>query len=138
MIKQIQLRGISRTPSDRMTQDGGLAECLNLQLDHGELVPMPKPIPVDLSEYTGAESEDFDFVVDYFFIHKGAYYENIIAQVCHDLDAGVDKPTRMVAFCKGRGQQELFDLDEEAGEKVTDVAAVGNTLIITTTEKMHY
>ena len=43
MIKKLQLRGISRTPSDRMTSDGGCAESLNVQLHAGEIAPMPKP-----------------------------------------------------------------------------------------------
>ena len=39
MIKQLQLRGISRSPSDRQTPDGGCAESLNIHLEEGESAP---------------------------------------------------------------------------------------------------
>ncbi len=42
MIKRIQLRGISRTPSDRMTEDGGCAESVNIQTDGEEQAPSPE------------------------------------------------------------------------------------------------
>ena len=134
-IARIQLRGISRSPSDRLTTDGGLNESLNVQLDHTELVPMPKPEKVNLAEYTGNDTDAL-YAVDYYYIHKGSYYENIIARIAHN--PTLNKKTRLVAFCKGRGKQELFELDESVDEKVTDIAAVGNTLVVTTTEKMHY
>jgi len=37
--KSIQLRGISRTPSDRMSADGGCAESINLKVEEDELAP---------------------------------------------------------------------------------------------------
>ena len=51
MIKQIQLRGISRSPSDRMTEDGGCAESLNVQLEQQELAPMLTPKKVNLKHH---------------------------------------------------------------------------------------
>jgi len=42
--KKINLKGISRTPSDRGVGDGALAESLNMQLESGELVPASLPV----------------------------------------------------------------------------------------------
>lgn len=42
--KKINLKGISRTPSDRGVGDGSLAESLNMQLESGELVPASLPV----------------------------------------------------------------------------------------------
>ena len=43
MIKRIQLRGISRTPSDRMNEDGGVAESLNTYIAEQESAPVLPP-----------------------------------------------------------------------------------------------
>lgn len=43
MIKQIKLRGISRTPSDKTTADGGCVESLNVQVDDDEIAPALSP-----------------------------------------------------------------------------------------------
>ena len=50
-IKRIQLRGISRAPSDRLTEDGGVAESLNIQIDNTEAAPIVQP--KDVSEKWG-------------------------------------------------------------------------------------
>lgn len=47
MIKRLQLRGISRNPSDRYTEDGGCAESLNVFIDNDETAPMLKPVVVN-------------------------------------------------------------------------------------------
>lgn len=52
MIKQIQLRGISRVPSDRAVEDGGCAESFNVQLEANETAPAPVPQNVT-SDKTG-------------------------------------------------------------------------------------
>ena len=51
MIKQLQLRGISRTPSDRASADGGCAESLNVHLDINETAPTlpPDDISADIA-----------------------------------------------------------------------------------------
>lgn len=73
MIKKIQLRGISRTPSDRMTEDGGLAESLNAHIEDSESAPtLP---PVDVTEAEGLPTgEDYDIL----YIHKTSTYKNYI------------------------------------------------------------
>ena len=72
-IKRIQLRGISRSPSDRMTDDGGIAESLNLYLDNTENAPvvMPKDVTTDL----GLPSEH---VWEKVYLHKTLTSENYI------------------------------------------------------------
>lgn len=89
-VKQIQLRGISRTPSDRMTRDGGLAESLNMQLDGEELAPMRLPDDVT-SELLGEWSLSGREKV--LFIHEGVGYTNYIIEdqggiyaLIHDVD----------------------------------------------------
>lgn len=74
MIKQIQLRGISRTPSDRTVEDGGCAESLNIHLDNGESAPTLPPdniTPGGLAA-TGAKI---------LYIHKGEGFTNYVGVV---------------------------------------------------------
>lgn len=73
MIKKIQLRGISRTPSDRMTEDGGMAESLNAHIEDSESAPtLP---PVDVTEAEGLPTDkDYDIL----YIHKTSTYKNYI------------------------------------------------------------
>ena len=69
MIKRIQLRGISSTPSDRNNQDGGCAESLNLYINQGELATIQAPVDAGIltSEYPVR------------YIHKTASYTNYVA-----------------------------------------------------------
>lgn len=61
MIKKIQLRGISRAPSDRMTKDGGCAESFNVQMEANETAPAPVPQNVT-SDKTGYSMAMVQFV----------------------------------------------------------------------------
>ncbi len=74
-VKQIQLRGISRTPSDRMIADGGVAESLNVFIDNTESAPALLP-----NDITAAEGLPTDKKYDVLFIHKGNGYTNYICQ----------------------------------------------------------
>ena len=58
-ISRIQLRGISRTPSDRLTTDGGCAESLNVSLDNTELAPafVPDDVTGKLGLPDGLQAE---------------------------------------------------------------------------------
>ena len=124
MIKQIQLRGISRTPSDRATEDGGLAESLNVYLDSDESAPalIPDDVTADLGLPTDLEAEKI-------FIHKTANYENYI----------VVQSDKVVAFTPDIEDEEpLKVLDLAEGEEVNDIVSVGNTIILSSGEKMYY
>ena len=120
MINQIQLRGISRTPSDRMTSDGGCAESLNVHLDNTELAPTLSPVDV-----TGREGLPVDMVDDVVFIHKTPSYEHYI---CSDGDG---------LYWNEDPDNIFIDLTEWGGELV-DITAVGNTLIVQTNEHKVY
>ena len=123
-IKQIQLRGISRTPSDRLTNDGGCAESLNVQLDNTELAPSFYPDDVTTKRGLPADLE-----AKKIFIHKAANYENYI----------VVQSDRVVAYTSQIEDKEpLKVLDLKEGEEVNDIVSVGNTIVVTTTRDINY
>lgn len=119
-IKRIQLRGISRAPSDRLTEDGGVAESLNVQIDNTEAAPIVQPKDV---------SEKWEFPnnlkVDYAYIHKTANFERLIIVADHQI--GYVRDGEVVNF-----------LALELSESVSDITSMGNTLVISTTGKMLY
>ena len=124
MIKQIQLRGISRTPSDRMSEDGGLSESLNMYMDTAENAPAI--VPKDSTKDLGLPE---DLKAERIFIHKTANYENYI----------VVQEDRVVAYTpKVEDDEPLTVLDLAEGEGIHDIASVGNTLVVSTTKNMYY
>lgn len=112
--KRIQLRGISRSPSDRMTGDGGCAESLNVFLDNDEIAP--SIAPVDITEKVAP-----DLIGRPIYQHVSPSFKNIIS---------ID------------GKSIYFNgsllLSLGTNEELADVAHVGNTLVISTNESMHY
>lgn len=119
-IKRIQLRGISRAPSDRLTEDGGVAESLNIQIDNTEAAPIVQP--KDVSEKWGFPN---NIKVDYAYIHKTANFERLIIVADHQI--GYIRDGEVVNF-----------LALELSESVSDITSLGNTLVISTTSKMLY
>lgn len=120
--KRIQLRGISRSPSDRMTEDGGVSESLNMHLDTTESAPvlLPKPADLGLPE---------DLEADRIFIHKTANYKNYIA---------ISKD-RVVAITPDIAESKpVTILELQDGDKVNDITSVGNTLILATNSMLRY
>lgn len=124
-IKRIQLRGISRAPSDRLTEDGGLSESLNMYLDTAESAPAF--VPEDVTAKLGLPD---DLIAERIFIHKTANYENFIAV----------QQERIVAYTPNvMDDIEPVDiLALETGEKVSDITSMGNTLIISTSKNLYY
>ena len=119
-IKRIQLRGISRRPSDRMNADGGCAESLNVHLEEGELAPTQAPQNVTASYCdTGDEPDKF------IFIHKWGSYEHMI---------GIDG--QAVEYMYTGGPSTILTLG--TGETLSDIKTVGNTLIVASSEKLYY
>lgn len=116
-IKRIQLRGISRTPSDRLTDDGGCAESLNVQLDNTEVAPAMHP---DVSDIGIPEGVSYDFI----FVHKTRYIKTYI--VCD---------STMIGYYKDGTFSSIIELD---GESVRDITSVGNTIIVATDKGMKY
>ena len=124
MIKQIQLRGISRTPSDRLSDDGGLSESLNMYMDTAENAPAF--IPEDVTEDLGLPN---NLQAEKIFIHKTANYKNIIA-VLSD---------KIVAFTSKKGDDEpLLIMEKSFGNKVNSITSLGNTLIISSSSSLSY
>lgn len=120
MIKQIQLRGISRSPSDRMTEDGGLDESLNIYLDTAESAPAL--VPEDVTSRLGLQDA---VQAEKVFIHKTSNYEHPIVQ----------EGNLVSAYVGGRAIP-ILTLGE--GEDLRDIASIGNIIIITTTSSAHY
>ena len=106
--KRIQLRGISRTPSDRLTNDGGCAESLNVQLDNTEVAPSFYP-----DDETTKRGLPANLEADKIFIHKTANYENYIVQ----------QGQKLIAYTHA-GKKDVVTLFEN--ESLTDIDAIGN------------
>lgn len=125
MIKQIQLRGISRTPSDRLSEDGGLSESLNMYMDTAENAPalVPTDVTTDLGLPEGLSAKRI-------FIHKTANYENYVVVL-------KDKVVAYTPDIKD-DVEPLTVLELLDGEEVNDIASVGNTIIVATTKSMYY
>lgn len=119
-VKQIVLRGISRTPSDRMNSDGGVAESLNFQIEEQESAPIKEADDVS-SRYNfhGANGE----IV---YVHKSNSYENLI---CWNKRSG-----EIGAYIDGHYQV----IENVGGKQVDDVCALGNTLVISRGGQMSY
>lgn len=125
-VKRIQLRGISRTPSDRMTEDGGCAESLNVSLDNTELVPVlqPKDITEDLGLPSNKEWKDI-------FIHKTYFAENYIL---------VKDNISYLQLVIWRKDKNDFDslISLGAQETISGITSVGNTLVVSTNKRLLY
>lgn len=120
-IKRIQLRGISRSPSDRLTEDGGVAESLNAQLDNSEIAPVIKPTDV-----TGLLGLPSSLVAERVYVHKTNAAENYIV---------FKKDGSLGYYTDTKEYVEIVNLSNET---ILNIASVGNTLIVSSSEKMHY
>ena len=125
-ISRIQLRGISRTPSDRMTEDGGCAESLNVSLDHSELAP--SFIPEDVTKSLGLPD---DLQAEKVFVHKTANYENFITA-----QRDSDDQTLYLFGWTGGIRQPICSL--EGKEEIQSVTSIGNTVIVSTSIRPVY
>lgn len=121
-ISRIQLRGISRTPSDRLTSDGGCAESLNAYLQDSEIAPAL--VPDDVTNIVGS---DATYKAKKIFVHKTSYYETFVLQLEEGNQIGTFENGNFAAF-----------LTLNAGEDIHDITSVGNTLIIASTKSLHY
>lgn len=129
MIKKIQLGGISRDPSDKLSAEGACAESLNVHNIVSETAPNLSPKEI---------SSDYGFVLgEPVFIHKGYSYENLI----YIYNSG--EAISLRAKAKGSGEEYLiageFPLDtDENPLDIKDITAIGNTLVVATTTRMLY
>lgn len=120
MIERIQLRGISRSPSDRMSADGGCAESLNVYIDSAESAPAF--IPEDVTQKAGLPS---DLQAEQIFVHKTANYEHLIVQ----------HQQRIIAYIDGKASSVLT---LKSDENLVDINSVGNIIIVSTGDSMYY
>lgn len=107
-----------------MTEDGGVAESLNVQLNDSEIAP--SFIPEDATVRLGLPA---NLNAERVFVHKTANYENYI--VVREKDVAAITPE--VSDDKVSTILSLVD-----NEKVNDITSVGNTLIVSTTKNLYY
>ncbi len=129
MIKSIQLRGISRSPSDIMTEDGGVAESVNAILVDGETAPA---IPaIDRVGSLGLPLVAEEGRLRALYIHKiNGTNLYIYAQRYGDRDRLVAYPGAILIHDPGAGSNEYV--------KDESVAAIGNTLSWSMTTRAGY
>lgn len=120
-IKRIQFRGISRTPSDRMTEDGGVAESLNAYITDSEVAPIHDPVPCH-GEF-GLE-EDIE-IYEPIYIHKTSDYEHLItyAMLRDELAYVVNGENVPIANINGL---------------LNKITHIGNTIIVSTDKQILY
>ena len=132
MRKQIQFRGISRTPSDRLTADGGCAESLNVFLDNSESAPMLWP--TDITAQYGAVADSGEYDSEFLYIHKGTGYNNLIF---------LNRESNIIeAFTAGQQTaaevSDLLYFQLDLDESVLQVTSIGNTLLVNTNKRTEY
>lgn len=125
--KRIQLRGISRSPSDKMTEDGGCAESLNAYIDNEEVAPVV--VPKDITDSVQMP-EDTNVVS--MFIHNTSNKKNYIW-----IAKTGDEPYHILAIHPETNKpRAIVTLDNN--EELNDIASVGNTLIVSGSNKVYY
>lgn len=127
MIKRIQLRGISRTPSDRATADGGCAESLNVHLDQGETAPTMPPVPLGIY---GSRGQDDRYKI--VFIHK---MTDVVNYIGYNSD---DRHLKAYGEDLSGGADLMGDAVLGSGESFTHATSIGKTLIIFSDAKPYY
>lgn len=127
-ITKIQLRGISRTPSDRMTKDGGCAESLNVYMDNDELAPVLVPKDVTVARL----NTDSITALEDVFIHKTTS-EDVYVVV--SLNTDTDK-LEFRYHIPIYGYRRFLAM--EAGETIRDICSIGNTLVVAGSINTYY
>ena len=125
--KKILLRGISRTPSDRMSADGGLAESIGFEMNENELATSVPAVNVTDDTLVG-EYTDGDYEVLY--IHKTNSYNHYIGT--HHTVTIVEEQEVHHKYVGWFAPTPTFYnfLEYEPDETVKEIKSVGNTLII--------
>ena len=129
--KRIQLRGISRTPSDRMSADGGLAESIGLEMNENELaVNVPGR---DVTEDTLMD-KFYDDSHDVLYIHKTNSYIHYIGT--HDEVTIVEEQEVHHKYVGWFAPNPPFNniLEYGPNEMVKEIKSIGNTLVILITD----
>ena len=132
MIKQIQLRGISHRPSDKLTQDGGLEECIDLRMENQELGPAKDAVNVTDELAPGLSTSGIDVM----YIHKGNGYTNYVGLDTRNngciLAAYVYDPDDQNANTSGWVYKTISNYFYQDIDSIT---SVGNMLMVSVTSK---
>lgn len=125
-VKRIQLRGISRNPSDRMTADGGVAESINVRTTEQECALAREP--KDITSLTFGDATGGRRIV---FLHKTNTYLNYLGE-----GRTGDGRWAVYAFVKDSWTEALtvFDVDE----RLTEMRSSGNVLVAATDRRTHF
>lgn len=126
MIKRLQLRGISRKPSDRYTEDGGCAESLNVFIDNDETAPALKPAVVNttMKDEKGRAMfpyESWQTPWEAVFIHKTPTYTRAIIKY-------VEGSSTKLGVWTGNGCEPFMTLEDNFIRCIN----LGNTLGVVT------
>ena len=89
---KIQLRGISRVPSDRLLKDGECAESVNVIMNETEIIPMPLPKEASEDLATGLSTSG----IDVFYIHKSNTHTNYVGRL--EVTVGLVTTEKLVAY----------------------------------------
>lgn len=116
MIKDIKYGGFSAVPSDYASPDGDLAQSVNLINDDGALKPILPPKTL----------LTFDANCKVLFIHETSAYKHYIVY---------DEKNCKLYWCN-TDSTTLTEIGSFIG--VTDINAVGNTLIVFNSTQMYY
>lgn len=113
-------KGITRSPSDMLCQDGELAECVNLEVRGEELVPIeiPKLLPFSLNsgEKLLLVHKTISGEKNYIIYYNNSYLK---------------------AFYVEEGKKTAFDLNQNISD-ITSIRYVGNTIVVYTKDSPHY
>lgn len=140
MIKQIQLRGISHIPSDRLNADGGLEDCIDLRLVENEQAPVTPPVNVTDTLAPGLSSSGIEVL----YIHKTNTYTNYVGTKVYTEDdedvnklvAYVNNPNDVGANTAGWVTKVITD---EVIFPIVSITSVGNIIIVyDNAGKTHY
>ncbi len=120
MKKKIIYTGYTATPSDYDCADGSLAAAINLAPENGSMSPILPPTTL-LGPLSGCKPH---------YIHQNSGYTNYII-VYND---GIH-----ITFTNKEKNWEHGNVCTlDTGETITDIIAVGNTLIISTNTNLHF
>lgn len=112
-------KGITRSPSDMLCQDGELAECINLEVRNKELVPIEMPVQLPFTLEAGEEL---------LLVH------NIVSGRKNYI---VYSNGTIKAFYVTEGVKKSYGFSKSISG-ITSIRYIGNTIVIYTSESPHY
>ena len=124
-ITKIQLRGISRVPSDRLTKDGDCAESVNVTLRETETAPVVPPTKVSETLAPGITASGIDVM----YIHKTNTYTSYVGTKAYT--EGLQSVLYLVAYIYNPGTQTwgTHQIHKIGTLGIVSVTSIGNMLI---------